>query len=86
MPLSRSRDDLWPSLPVDAWIDTHDTLHMWTQVVGKVRLELAPLQNHWWNAALYVNTRGLTTSPIPYQGQAFEVQFDFVDHRLVGNP
>ena len=55
---------------------------MWTQIVGKVRLGLAPLQNHWWNSTLYANTRGLTTSPIPYKGESFEIQFDFVNHRL----
>jgi hypothetical protein len=55
---------------------------MWTQIVGKIRMNLAPLQNHWWNTALYVSTRGLTTSPIPYQGSAFEIEFDFMHHRL----
>jgi len=55
---------------------------MWSQIVGKIRLGLAPLQNHWWNVALYVNTRGLTTSPIPYQGRVFRLQFDFIEHRL----
>ncbi len=74
--------ELWPALPLEEWEDTYHTLHMWTQIAGKVRLKLAPLQNHWWNAALYVNTRGLTTSPVPYQGEAFEIQFDFVAHRL----
>jgi uncharacterized protein DUF5996 len=72
----------WPALPLEEWEETYHTLHMWTQIVGKIRLGLAPLQNHWWNVALYVNTRGLTTSPIPYQGRAFEIQFDFVHHRL----
>lgn len=79
---SRTVAELWPTLPLAEWEDTCHTLHMWTQIVGKVRLGLAPLQNHWWNSAVYVNTRGLTTSPIPYQGEAFEIQFDFVDHRL----
>jgi Family of unknown function (DUF5996) len=74
--------DTWPALPLDEWQDTYDTLHMWTQIVGKVRLGLAPRQNHWWNCALYVNTRGLATSPIPYRGQAFELNFNFIDHRL----
>jgi Family of unknown function (DUF5996) len=73
---------LWPELAIAEWEDTYHTLHMWTQIVGKVRLGLAPLQNHWWNGALYVTTRGLTTSPIPYKGEAFEIQFDFVDHHL----
>src|SRR5260370_25620344 len=71
-----------PALPLEQWEATYRTLHMWTQIVGKVRLVLTPLENHWWNTALYVNTRGLTTSPIPYRGGAFEIQFDFVHHRL----
>ncbi len=72
----------WPALPLEEWEATYRTLHMWTQVVGKIRLALTPLQNHFWNVALYVNTRGLTTSPIPYRGSTFEIQFDFVHHRL----
>jgi Family of unknown function (DUF5996) len=72
----------WPALPLEEWQDTYDTLHMWTQIVGKIRMGLTPLQNHWWNAALYVNTRGLTTSAIPYGSDPFEIQFDFLDHRL----
>jgi hypothetical protein len=74
--------ELWPVLPLEEWEDTYHTLHMWTEIVGKVRLALTPRQNHWWNTALYVNTRGLTTSPIPYKGSAFEIQFDFIHHRL----
>ncbi len=72
----------WPALPLVEWENTYHTLHMWTRIIGKIRMGLAPLQNHWWNSALYVNTRGLTTSPIPYQGRAFEIQFDFIHHRL----
>lgn len=72
----------WPALPLSAWADTYATLHMWTQIVGKVRLALAPRVNHWWEVPLYVNARGLTTSPIPYGDIVFEVQFDFIDHRL----
>src|SRR5579863_636692 len=72
----------WPALPLSAWADTYATLHMWTQIVGKVRLALAPRINHWWEVALYVNSRGLTTSPIPYGSCVFEVQFDFIEHRL----
>jgi hypothetical protein len=72
----------WPALPLAEWEDTYRTLHLWTQIVGKVRLGLTPLVNHFWNVALYVNTRGLTTSPIPYGGRTFEIQFDFVNHRL----
>ena len=73
----------WPSLPLAAWHDTHDTLHMWMQIVGKTRLALAPRQNHWWHVPLYVSSRGLTTTPIPYGSRTFEVEFDFIDHRLV---
>jgi Family of unknown function (DUF5996) len=73
---------VWPELPLDQWQDTYATLHMWTQIVGKVRLELAPALNHWWHCALYVNSRGLTTSPVPYQRGCFELQFNFLDHRL----
>jgi hypothetical protein len=72
----------WPALPLSAWADTYATLHMWTQIVGKVRLALSPRVNHWWEVALYVNARGLTTSPIPYRKGVFEVQFDFIEHRL----
>src|SRR5271168_3925457 len=75
--------DSWPELPLDAWQDTYATLHMWTQIVGKVRLALSPPINHWWEVALYVNARGLTTSAIPYDGKIFEVQFDFIDHKLI---
>jgi hypothetical protein len=73
---------VWPALPLEEWKDTYHTLHMWTQIVGKVRLALTPLHNHWWNAALYVNSAGLTTSPIPYHREMFEIQFDFINHRL----
>jgi hypothetical protein len=72
----------WPELPLDAWKDTCTTVHLWTQIVGKVRLALSPHINHWWEVPLYVNSRGLTTSPIPYANRAFEVQFDFLEHRL----
>lgn len=74
--------EAWPPLPLSEWQDTYATLHMWTQVVGKVRLALSPHFNHWWEAPLYVNARGLTTSPIPWQQETFEVQFDFIDHKL----
>lgn len=68
---------IWPALPLAEWRETRDTLHMWTQVVGKVRLALTPLINHWWNVALYVTARGLTTSEIPYRGQWFDMELDF---------
>src|SRR6202166_5298716 len=80
--LMNTVEQQWPTLPLEEWEPTYKTLHMWTQIVGKIRLALTPLVNHWWNTALYVNTRGLTTSPIPYRGGAFEIQFDFVQHRL----
>jgi len=79
---SVTKQDAWPELPLAAWQDTFATLHMWTQVVGKVRLELSPLVNHWWEVALYVNARGLTTSAIPWEDGIFEVQFDFIEHEL----
>jgi hypothetical protein len=72
----------WPTLPLGEWQDTCTTLHMWTQIVGKVRLAQAPMLNHWWQVPFYVTTRGLTTSPIPYGDVSFEVSFDFLDHRL----
>src|ERR1022692_1750562 len=72
----------WPDLPLDAWQDTCATLHMWTQIVGKIRLALSPRINHWWQVPLYVNSWGLTTSAIPYGDGIFEVQFDFMDHKL----
>lgn len=74
--------DPWPPLPLEEWRDTYQTLHMWTQLVGKIRMTLSPPLNHWWHATLYVNARGLTTSPIPYKDQIFEIQFDFLDHQL----
>jgi hypothetical protein len=75
--------DSWPELPLQAWQDTYETLHMWTQIVGKVRLALSPRINHWWEVALYVNARGLTTSAIPYEGRNFDIQFDLIEHKLV---
>lgn len=72
----------WPSLRVEDWIQTRDTLHMWTQIVGKIRLAHAPLLNHWWQVTLYVTARGLTTSAIPYGNETFDIEFDFIDHRL----
>jgi hypothetical protein len=74
---------VWPALPLDAWQDTYATLHMWTQIVGKVRLALSPPVNHYWQVPLYVNDKGLTTSPIPCHSGVFEIQFDFAQHNLV---
>jgi hypothetical protein len=75
--------DTWPPLPLAAWADTYATLHMWTQVVGKIRLALAPPVNHWWHVTLHVTPRGLTTRAMPYGEGCCEILFDFVDHRLV---
>ena len=72
---------LWPELALNAWKDTYATLHMWTQIVGKVRLALSPRVNHWWEVPFYVNATGLTTSAIPYGDRIFEVQFNFLDHQ-----
>src|SRR5579864_5486388 len=75
--------DLWPALPLDSWRQTYDTLHMWTQIVGKVRLALTPLINHWWNVTLYVTSRGLGTGAMPCGGRTIEIDFDFVEHNLI---
>jgi len=75
--------ECWPALPLDSWRETCATLHMWTQIVGKVRMRLTPLVNHWWNVPLYVTPRGLTTSNIPYGTRSIEIRFDFLADRLV---
>jgi hypothetical protein len=75
--------ETWPSLPLDAWKETYATLHMWSQVVGKIRMTQMPWINHSWHVTLYVTARGLTTSPIPYGARVFQIDFDFIDHRLV---
>jgi len=75
-------DDAWPALPLAEWKDTYATLHMYTQVVGKIRMALSPRINHWWEVPLYVEARGLTTSAIPFAKGIFEIAFDFVEHRL----
>lgn len=72
----------WPELSYPAWRDTAQTLQLWTQIVGKVRLALSPWVNHGWHVALYVTARGLGTSPIPWRDGIFEIEFDFIDHRL----
>ena len=74
--------EAWPDLPLSAWMDTRDTVHMWTQVVGKVRLALEPMMNHWWQVPLYVNAHGLTTSLMPYGDRGLEMTFDFHRHVL----
>ncbi len=75
--------EAWPSLPLEAWSQTYATLHMWTQIVGKVRLAQAPMVNHWWQVPLYLTARGLSTSPIPHGRRVFQINFDFLDHRLL---
>jgi hypothetical protein len=75
--------DAWPALPLGGWRETYATLHMWTQIVGKVRLALTPLVNHWWNVPLYVTARGLSTGPMPLASRHIEILFDFLDHDLL---
>ncbi len=82
-PAGTRNSDLLPALPFDSWKDTLATLHMWTQVVGKVRLELCPLVNHWWNVPFYVTARGMTSSAMPFQRGTIEVRFDFIEHQLL---
>jgi Family of unknown function (DUF5996) len=75
-------DIAWPSLPLAAWQDTYLTLHLWTQIIGKIRLALSPNLNHWWQSTLYVTSRGLTTAAIPYKTRNFQISFDFLDRQL----
>jgi hypothetical protein len=75
-------DDVWPALPYVEWQPTLATVHMWTQVVGKVKLELSPFLNEWWNVTFLVTARGMSTSTIPFGQRMFQVDFDFIDHRL----
>jgi Family of unknown function (DUF5996) len=82
-PPSSSQTELWPALPYQNWKDSCTTLHLWTQIVGKVRLVQTPWVNHSWHVTLYVTPRGLTTSAIPYDGRAFRIDFDFIDHALL---
>ena len=73
----------WPELPLAGWRATYATLHMWSQIVGKTRLALAPMENHWWQVTFYLTARGLTTSAMPHGSQSVEVQFDFISHQLL---
>src|SRR5690242_18262709 len=77
-----SREQMWPDLPLEAWADTCATLHLWTQIAGKIRMTLSPPINHSWHVPLYVTARGLTTSPIPHGERTFQIDFDFIVHRL----
>jgi hypothetical protein len=78
-----TRSDIWPALPYFEWKETCATLHMWTQIVGKIRLTLSPWTNHSWHVTLYLTARGLTTSPIPHGSRTFEIEFDFIAHKLL---
>ena len=75
--------ECWPAFRLADWQETYATLHMWTQIVGKIRLELTPRVNHWWNVPLYVSSRGLSTSIIPYGNRNFDMEFDFVESKLI---
>jgi hypothetical protein len=81
--MTTSTDTCWPALPYDAWKDTYATLHLWSQVVGKIALAQAPPLNHCWAVALQVTPRGLITRPLPHDERTFTIQFDFIDHRLL---
>jgi hypothetical protein len=83
MEVKSMMNKLWPALPLGEWQDTYATLHMWTQIIGKIRLQQTPLVNHWWNVPLYVTARGLTTSTMPYNDRSFEIDFDFINHQLL---
>jgi hypothetical protein len=80
---SETEGDLWPSLPLEAWQDTYATLHRWTQIIGKIRMNLSPKVNHWWHVPLYVTSRGLTTSPMPYGSHICQIDLDFISHEMV---
>src|SRR5262245_5996294 len=82
MLINDGRDAVWPELPCAAWKETYATLHLWTQIVGKIRMAQTPWLNHSWHVVLYVTSRGLTTSPIPYGQRTFQFDFDFLDHVL----
>ncbi len=81
--LKTNSNEVWPALPQAAWSDTCATLQLWTQVVGKIRLELMPPINHSWGVTLYPTVRGLTTSPMPYGGRMLQIDFDFIEHNLI---
>jgi hypothetical protein len=80
--MAEDSSSMWPDIPLAAWRDTRDTLHLWTQIVGKIRLAKTPWLNHGWHVALYVTSKGLTTSAIPHLNRSFEIEFDFIEHGL----
>ncbi len=79
----RDGAERWPELPLAAWKETYQTLHMYTQIAGKIRVAKCPMTNQWWQSTLYLTARGLTTSPIPCSGRTFELDFDFFDHQFL---
>ena len=81
--MSATKEDLWPALPYEAWKDTYATLHMWSQVIGKITVALAPPINHSWGISLHLTARGLATRNLPYGARSFTMEFDFIDHRLL---
>jgi len=78
-----SGTEVYPPLPLAEWQDTNDTLHLWTQIVGKIRLKQTPMVNEWWNTTLYLSAHGLTTSAMPYKNESFAIDFDFINHKLL---
>ncbi|HEY8102217.1 MAG TPA: DUF5996 family protein [Burkholderiaceae bacterium] len=83
IPRHSNNAEYWPALPYEDWKETCTTLHMWTQIVGKIRRVQTPWINHSWHVALYLTARGMTTSPIPYRNRTFQIDFDFIEHRLL---
>jgi len=81
--LSATAHDPWPALPLAEWRDTYATVHRWLQIVGKTRLALAPMENHWWQVTLYLTSRGLVTSPMPAGDRSVDIELDFLQHRLI---
>ena len=81
--ITNQRKEYWPALPFDDWRDTAVTLHMWTQIIGKIRMVLSPWLNHSWHVTLYVTPRGMTTGNIPHGERTFSIDFDFIDHQLI---
>ena len=75
--------EIYPALPLNEWQETNDTLHLWTQIIGKIRLEQTPMLNEWWNVPLYLSPRGLTTSAIPFENESFAIDSDFINHELI---
>jgi hypothetical protein len=80
---TEKKEDSWPALPLEAWQETCETLHRWFQIVGKIRLKLAPMTNHWWHVSFSVTSRGLTTSPMPYGSRVCQIDFDFISHEML---